>query len=89
MSATDWQEIIGTIGVFSLIAIVIVVSIWQFASTRRAKIVLARESEYRRIADKSLLVQESVERHLAELGGRVAEMQTRMQTLERLLKEVE
>lgn len=89
MSTTDWQEIIGTIGIFSLIAIVIVVSIWQFASTRRAKIVLAREDEYRRIADRSLLVQESVERQLAELGGRVAEMQTRLQTLERVLKEVE
>lgn len=89
MSATDWQEIIGTIGFFLLIAIVIVVAIWQFASTRRAKVILAREGEYRRIADRSLLVQEAVERQLTELGGRVAEMQTRLQTLERVLKEVE
>lgn len=89
MSPWDWQEIIATIGIFFLVAIVITVSIWQLASTRRAKVVLARESEYRNIADKAVLVHEAIDRQLAELGGRLAEMHSRLQALERVLKEVD
>lgn len=89
MSSSDWQEVIGTIGVFLLVTVVITVSIWQLASTRRAKAMLAREDEYRKIADRTVLVQETTERHLAELGGRLAEMQSRLQALERVLKDVE
>ena len=89
MSSTDWQEIIGTIGAFVLVSTVIVVSIWQVASTVRARAVLARESEYKKLADKAVLVQESTERQLAELGGRLAEMQSRLQSFERILKDVE
>ena len=62
---------------------------WQFGATWRARAVLARENEYRLIADKAVLVQESTERQLAEVGGRLAEMKTRLQSLERVLKDVE
>ncbi|CAO5250751.1 hypothetical protein [Frankia sp. AgKG'84/4] len=89
MSPWDWQEIIGTIGFFLLIATVITVSIWQLAATRRAKVGMAREGEYRTIADKGVLVHEAIERQLAELGGRLAEMHSRLHALERVLKEVD
>lgn len=89
MSTSDWQEIIGTIGVFLLVTTAVTVTIWQLAATRRAKAQVARENEYRTIADKALALQESTERQLAEIGGRLAEVQTRMTSLERVLKEVE
>jgi hypothetical protein len=89
MKATGWQEIIGVIGVFVLIISVVTMSIWQLAATWRAKAVLAREHEYRAIADKAVLVQESTERQLAEMTGRLAEVQTRLQSVERILKDVE
>jgi hypothetical protein len=75
--------------VFALVISVVVVGIWQLAATWRARAVLARESEYRTLADRSALVQESTERQLAEIGGRLAEMQTRLQSVERVLKDVE
>ncbi|MCK9921191.1 hypothetical protein MXD61_04615 [Frankia sp. AgPm24] len=89
MSGTDWQEVTGVIGFFLLVTAVITVTIWQLAATWRAKAVLARENEYRAIADKAVLFQEGAERQLAELVGRLAEIQTRLQSVERILKDVE
>jgi hypothetical protein len=89
MSGQDWTEVVGTIGVFALVISVAVVAIWQGAATWRARAALAREREYRSLADRSALVQESTERQLAEIGGRLAEMQTRLQSVERVLKDVE
>jgi hypothetical protein len=68
---------------------VITVSIWQLASTWRAKAQLAREKEYRTIADRAVLVQEDTGRELTEISGRLVEMQTRLESVERILKEVE
>ena len=89
MTGQDWTEVVGTIGVFALVISVATVGIWQLAATWRSRAVLAREREYRTLADRSALVQESTERQLAEIGGRLAEMQTRLQSVERVLKDVE
>jgi hypothetical protein len=89
MTGQDWTEVVGTIGVFALVISVATVGIWQLSATWRARAVLAREREYRTLADRSALVQESTERQLAEIGGRLAEMQTRLQSVERVLKDVE
>jgi hypothetical protein len=89
MTANDWSEVVGTFGVFALVIAVAVVAIWQGAATWRARAALAREQEYRTLADRSALVLESTERQLAEIGGRLAEMQSRLQSVERVLKDVE
>ena len=89
MTGQDWTEVVGTIGVFAFVISVTVVGIWQLAATWRARAVLAREREYRTLADRSAVVQESTERQLAEIGGRLAEMQSRLQSVERVLKAVE
>ncbi|MEU7474515.1 hypothetical protein AB0A63_00940 [Lentzea sp. NPDC042327] len=82
MSPYDWQEIIGVVGVFVLITAVTTVLIWQLAATWRAKAALARENEYRALAERAVQAQESSERKLDEL-------QERMRSVERILKEVE
>jgi hypothetical protein len=89
ISTDEWQEIIGTVGVLLLVTTVIVVLVWQFGATWRAKALLAREEEYRTIADKAVLLQERTERQLTEINGHLAEMQSRLQSLERILKDVE
>jgi hypothetical protein len=89
MSPYGWQEIIGVVGVFVLITSVTTVGIWQLAATWRAKAALSREHEYRVLAERAVAAQESAERRLTELGERFTEMQTRMQSVERILKDVE
>ncbi|MGZ3145672.1 hypothetical protein ACVDFE_27505 [Lentzea chajnantorensis] len=59
MSPYDWQEIIGVVGVFVLITAVTTVLIWQLAATWRAKAALARENEYRALAERAVQAQES------------------------------
>lgn len=89
MSGNDWLEVVGAIGLFTLVTTVIVVTIVQVATSWRAKATLAREVEYRKLAETAVRTQESTERQLAELGERMADLQARMSSLERILKEVE
>ena len=89
MNWHQWQEVIAVIGVFVLLTAVVTVSIWQFAATWRAKAALAREHEYRALLDRAVTAQENSERRLAELDGRLADVQSRVHSVELILKEVE
>jgi hypothetical protein len=89
MSDHDWTEVVGAIGIFTLLTTVITVTIVQLAASWRAKASLAREQEYRNLAEAAVRNQESIERQLAELNGRLTETQSRMNSIERVLKEVE
>jgi hypothetical protein len=85
----EWQEIIGTIGIFGLLTSVIVTIIWQTAITWRAKAQLARESEYKALAEAAAAGQQRIERQLAEVSGQLAGLQSRTESMERVLKDVE
>ncbi|NUS15660.1 MAG: hypothetical protein HOY69_30415 [Streptomyces sp.] len=85
MSASDWQNTIGVVGAFALVGVIV----WQLTATWRARGQLARQKEYRSIAERSVAAQESAERRLAEVATTLTDMRTRLTTLERVLKEVE
>lgn len=85
----DLAEAAGAIGIFLFLTIVISVTIWQLAATWRAKATLAREKEYRTLAETAVRAQENTERKLTEVSERIAELHTRMESLERILKDVE
>lgn len=82
MNWHQWQEIIGVIGIFVLITVVLTVLIVQLAATWRAKAKLAREDEYRALAEKAVRSQEETERRLADV-------QERLRSIEHVLKEVD
>jgi len=82
MNWHQWQEIIGVIGIFVLITVVLTVLIVQLAATWRAKAKLAREDEYRALAEKAVRTQEETERRLADV-------QERLRSIEHVLKEVD
>jgi Flp pilus assembly protein TadB len=82
MNWHQWQEIIGVTGVFVLITVVLSIAIVQLASTWRAKAALAREAEYRVLADKAVRTQEETERQLRDV-------QDRLRSIEHVLKEVD
>jgi phage shock protein A len=89
MNEHEWQEVIGTIGIFVLLIAVVVIVLWQTASGRRAKAQLAHESEYRKLADAAAAREQRIEQQLAEIGGQVADLRDRTDTIERVLKDVE
>lgn len=78
----QWQEIIGVAGVFVLITVVLTVTIVQLASTWRAKAALAREHEYRALAEKAIRAQEETEQQLREV-------RRSLRSIEHVLKEVD
>ncbi|WP_086847349.1 hypothetical protein [Amycolatopsis kentuckyensis] len=82
MNWHQWQEIIGVIGIFVLITVVLSTSIVQLASSWRARAKLAREHEYRSLAERAVRTQEETERQLKDV-------QDRLRSIEHVLKEVD
>ncbi|MFG1648622.1 hypothetical protein ACGFIE_01750 [Micromonospora sp. NPDC049275] len=89
MSDHDWTEVVGAIGIFGFLISVVTVSVVQFAKTRRARYEAARADDYRRLAERAVQSQAENARLLAAMDGRLGGMETRMTTLEHVLREVD
>ncbi|MEU7612472.1 hypothetical protein [Micromonospora sp. NPDC049204] len=89
MSGHDWTEVVGAIGIFAFLVSVVTVTIVQLAKTRRARYEASRADDYRRLAEQAAQAQAENARLLAAMDGRLAGMETRMTTVERVLVEVD
>jgi hypothetical protein len=89
MSGHAGGEIAGAIGISLVVASVLTTLIWQFGATIRARAALAREQEYRRLAEKSVAAQEAAEQRLGELTDRLGDIRSRVDSLDRILKQVD
>ncbi|MFD1538989.1 hypothetical protein [Nonomuraea guangzhouensis] len=89
MNEHEWQEVIGTIGMFVLVTAVIVTVVWQFAISWRAKAQLAREAEYKKIAETATESQQHIGQQLAEINDQLSALRDRTDAIERVLKDVE
>ncbi|GIG70433.1 hypothetical protein [Phytomonospora endophytica] len=45
MTGNDWMEVIGAIGVFTLLISTVLVTVWQINANRRARLALAAQRE--------------------------------------------
>lgn len=89
MNDHEWQEVIGAVGLFALLLIVVTLPLWHFTVGRRARRSKADEDEYRRLAAQAVEGQRRTETQLADLGRQLTDLQTRTGSLERILKDVE
>jgi F0F1-type ATP synthase membrane subunit b/b' len=89
MSEHDWTEVVGAFGVFALLISVFTVTVVQLAKTRRARYEANRADDYRKLAETAAQAQAENARLLAAMDGRLGGMETRMTTLERVLREVD
>ncbi|MFI5959852.1 hypothetical protein [Cryptosporangium sp. NPDC051539] len=89
MDGHDLAEVVGAIGIFTFITIVVTVTIWQLFATWRAKAALTREDEYRELAAQAVAGQKASNKHLADLSGQLSDLRGRMTKLEQVLTEVE
>jgi hypothetical protein len=89
MSGQDLTEVVGTVGLFALVIAVVTTVIVQVARTFRARAVLAREGEFRKLAETAMQTQQGIERQLTGITGRLAAMESRMDSLEHVLRTVE
>ncbi|MGC4768567.1 hypothetical protein ACLQ25_06210 [Micromonospora sp. DT44] len=89
MSEHDWTEVVGAFGVFALLISVFTVTVVQLAKTRRARYEANRADDYRKIAETAAQAQAENARLLAAMDGRLGGMETRLDALERVLREVD
>ncbi|MFC9970178.1 hypothetical protein ACFVH6_04660 [Spirillospora sp. NPDC127200] len=89
MDGHELAEVVGALGIFAFITTVISVIIVQVGATARAKAALAREDEYRKLAEAGAVAQQSADLRLAEIGDRLTGMEARLDSFERILKTVD
>lgn len=85
MDGHEMAEVVGAVGIFTILVVVV----YHLAATWRAKVLLRREDGYRSLAETAIRAQEGTDLRLRDLALHLAEMQTRMKSVERILKEVE
>jgi hypothetical protein len=83
------DRIVEEIIIFLVVGAVVVAAIWQIGVSRRAKAALARDADYRTIADRAVAAQEATEGRLADVTGQLGEMNMRVAAMERVLKDAE
>jgi hypothetical protein len=81
--------IVAMIGVFVATTVIVTVIVWQIFATSRARMSVAREEGYRKLAEQSAEAIQRVTAQLDRQATQVADIHTRTAELERLLKEVE
>jgi len=83
------DRIVEEIVIFLVVGAVVVAAMWQFGASRRAKAALARDTDYRKIAERAIAAQEATEGRLADVTGQLTEMNLRVAAMERVLKDTE
>lgn len=89
MNDHEWQEVIGAVGLFALLLIVVTLTLWHFTVGRRAKEARAEGHAYHQLATQAVEGQRRTEQQLADLGRQLTDLQGRTGSLERILKDVE
>ncbi len=73
----------------ALLIVLVALVVWTVIAAWRTKVGARREQEYRRLAERAAGSNEELERRLGELTPQLASMQNRLESIERVLKEVE
>ncbi|SES40771.1 hypothetical protein [Actinokineospora terrae] len=85
MGIRGWQEVVGVVGVFVLLTVIV----WQVAASVRARAAVTRDAAYRDLAQRAVSAQEALVAELAETRAQLTDLRTRLGSVERVLTEVE
>nr|WSZ99200.1 hypothetical protein OH820_29175 [Streptomyces sp. NBC_00857] len=89
MNSRGWQEVIGAVGIFGMVIVIVTIVVWNMAATWRARAILARDYEYRTLAEKAVRNEDAIQQRLTDIDEHLADLRTRMHSVERVLKEIE
>ncbi|MDQ2653290.1 MAG: hypothetical protein M3Z20_09610 [Chloroflexota bacterium] len=88
-----WGSDLLVVSVTSLVLVLVGVLIWQLFKTYQTKLAVdahvAQEAAYRALAEQSARAQEHAAEQLSLVHENVAQLNTRVSSIERLLKDVE
>ncbi|MGP4109879.1 hypothetical protein ACTWP5_03035 [Streptomyces sp. 4N509B] len=87
--AQDWAGVaaagFGTAGMFTLLIVIV----WQVAATWRARMLAAREEEYRRLATKYAELLEDNTEILRRYTDELSETRKSVSSMERMMRELD
>jgi hypothetical protein len=72
-----------------VIGLGLVVKIWQLRVTRNDKAAVTSSDEYRRLSEIAVTAQEHTEMKLAEVNMQLAQLRDQLDTVHKILKDVE
>jgi uncharacterized protein HemX len=79
-----------------LIALAMVVGAWQFSASRKARVALTRDTdyrrlaeEYRRLAEMAITSQEHTDLKLGDVTMQIGQVREQLESVQRILKDVE
>ncbi|MCT2590072.1 YwqI/YxiC family protein [Streptomyces sp. N2-109] len=80
-----WAAGLGTAGVFALMIVIV----WQVAATWRARMLAAREGQYKQLATKyAQLLEDNVELHRRSIDE-LTEARRSIASMEKMMREIE
>ena len=85
----SWPLATMIIGLFFAIAIGVAVVVPQIFSTWRARMSIAREEAYKKLAEEAVSLQRDIAGMLDKSSKELAQIRARTEEMERLLREVE
>ncbi|MFC0005226.1 hypothetical protein [Micromonospora siamensis] len=89
MDGHELAEVVGAVGMFTLATVLLVAVVTRIAPRWRTRVGTARDAEYRALAESSVRAQEELARQLTAIGARLTDVEGRMSSVERVLRDVE
>jgi hypothetical protein len=80
-----WVAVAGALGFFTVIGVLI----WSVMGVAKARVAVSRETEYKKLAERVAESQQSTADRLQTLVSDMAELRTKVVSMEKLLREVE
>jgi len=87
-SDLSWQEATAAVAFFTFIMAIVIVLIWQGLATWRARMSIAREDAYRRLAEENLNAQTRLSVQQQRIADDLTSINERVAGIEKLLKDV-
>ena len=89
MSGHEWPEVIGAIGIFTLMNGVVLSLIWRSAFIKRVKLQYQHDDRYKELAAKAEATQARLAEQLEALNERLARVEAGNASIEETLKVVD
>lgn len=84
----EWPEAMIAVAVIAFVMAIVIVAIWQGFGLWRARMSIAREDAYRKLAEESLSAQTRMSVQQQRIADDLASLNERVSSIEKILKEV-
>lgn len=88
LAQTSWPDAAVAIVGILFVTVVLTAAIWQIFATAKARLSVAREEAYKRLADEAIQSQSRTSEELVRATAELTQIRRQTGELERMLKEV-